>query len=448
MVPYGLLMLPSSLGFTLFGLRAWLPALVVAWGAATAATGAVRSAGGLYAARLALGAAEAGTMPGCWYLLSSFLPASELPAAYAWVLAATVVSQVVGGPVAALFLGPADGAAGLPGWRWLFIVEGAATAVFGLALRWALADGPGAAAWLSPGEAAWLDARHAEAEAAARARTGEGEGEAVAEAVAVAAVAPPKPGRRAGEAPAKVVADALRVVRVWQVWLLAVALAAVQLAYFAVMFFTPLLIATAFGSGGGGGGGNAAPDTVAEARAAAANTARTALTSTAVYGPAAAAVILAGLVSRRTGDRRWLCAATLAVSAAAFGALPTIAARFPPGAALAALALAAAGGVASLAVLTTWPGDYVAADPHAAASYAFFNAFAAVGGFVGPYLMGALSFARACGVMAACQGVAGAVLFGFGTWEAARLKRTVAAGLEPAGPSGRLAGPAHSAPLV
>jgi len=87
-------------------------------------------------------------------------------------------------------------------------------------------------------------------------------------------------------------------------------------------------------------------------------------------------------------------------------------------------------------------------DPHAAASYAFFNAFAAVGGFAGPYLMGALTFSRACAVMAACQGVAGAVLFVFGTWEAARLARVAGAGLAPAGPSGRLVGPAHSAPLV
>ena len=336
MVTYGLLMLPSSLGFTLFGLRTWLPAIVVAWGACTAATGAVQSAGGLYAARLALGAAEAGCMPGCWYLLSAFLPSTELPAAYAWVVAATVVSQVVGGPLAAIFLGPIDGAAGVPGWRWLFIAEGVATMLFGGGLRWALADGPAKAGWLTPDEVAWLGARHAEDEAAARARTGEVAGETAA----------PTP---------KILADALLVIRRWQVWLLACMLATVQLAYFAVLFFTPLLISTAFGAAGAGSKPGA------DTKALAAHTARTALKSTAVYGPAAAAVILAGWVSRRTGDRRWSCVSTLALSCVAFGVLPAVAARSSPGAALATLAVAAAGGVASLAVLTTWPGDYVAA---------------------------------------------------------------------------------------
>jgi MFS family permease len=169
MLSYGLLMLPSSLGFTLAGLRNWFAFIVFAWGAVTAATGAVRNAAGLFAARVALGAAEAGCMPGCWFLLSSFLPAKDLPAAYSWVLAATVVSQVIGGPIAALFLGPADGAAGLPGWRWLFIVEGVATCVFGVALHWLLADSPESARWLTADEAACVRARHAKDEAAAAA---------------------------------------------------------------------------------------------------------------------------------------------------------------------------------------------------------------------------------------------------------------------------------------
>jgi len=379
MVPYGLLMLPSSLGFTLWGLRAWFPTIVFAWGAATAATGGVRSAADLYGTRLALGAAEAGCMPGCWFLLASFLPAGELPGAFAWVIAATVFSQVVGGPIAALFLGPLDGVGGLAGWRWLFIVEGVVTAALGLGLRWALADGPAVAPWLSSEEAAWLADRHAEDEAMSRGAQARSGG---AGAGAVAAAPRPAAKRQSAKA---LLADALLVVRRWPVWLLACTLAAVQLAYFAIMFFMPLLIGSAFGASAVSAG----------APLSSTHTAVVALKSVAVYGPAAVAVISAGALSRRTGDRRWTCVACLALSCVAFGVLPTVAAASPRGA-LATLALAASGGVACLAVLTTWPGDYVLTDPHAAASYAFFNAFAAVGGFAGPYLMGALPFGPAC----------------------------------------------------
>jgi MFS transporter, ACS family, tartrate transporter len=458
MISYGLFMLPSALGFTLLGMRAWFAFIVFAWGIATAATGAVRSAGGLYAARLVLGAAEAGCMPGCWFLLSSFLPASELPRAYSFVIAATVVSQVVGGPLAAVFLGPADGVGGLAGWRWLFIVEGCATAAFGAALHWMLADSPEAAPWLSADEAAWVRARHEEDEAAAAEAKARAALHGRGQRVTTPSPAPADPdaaalsaSRRGPDAPSKVLADALLVVRRWQMWLLGACLALVQLAYFAVMFFTPLLIGTAFGTGGGGAPGPGAP-----ASERAAHTAVTALKSTAVYGPAAVAVIGAGALSRRTGDRRWTCVSTLAVSAAAFGALPTVSAS-SSGGGLALLALAAAGGVASLSVLTTWPGDYALGDPHAAASYSFFNAFAAVGGFVGPYLMGALRFPAACAVMAGCQALAAGVLFVFGTWEArggGQTKKMDVSGGEDGeddgvrSPSGRLPGPAHSLPLV
>lgn len=92
-VSYGLCMWLSALMFTVISLRVWFCVIVSAWGAITALTAVVGVAGMkastsfalLVVLRLALGAAEAGTMPGCFFLLSRFLPKREMAYAYSWV---------------------------------------------------------------------------------------------------------------------------------------------------------------------------------------------------------------------------------------------------------------------------------------------------------------------------------------------------------------------------
>ena len=92
-VTYGLCMWVSALMFTVISLRAWFGTIVSAWGACTALMALIglpgisrgASFGVLIFLRLALGAAEAGTMPGCFFLLSRFLPKRELAYAYSWV---------------------------------------------------------------------------------------------------------------------------------------------------------------------------------------------------------------------------------------------------------------------------------------------------------------------------------------------------------------------------
>ena len=93
-VSYGLCMAPSAFLFTRLGLRAWMTSIVILWGVVTAAMAAVRGFHSLVALRVLLGAAEAGTMPGCWFLLSRFVPADTLAYAYSWTLTFTVLAQV------------------------------------------------------------------------------------------------------------------------------------------------------------------------------------------------------------------------------------------------------------------------------------------------------------------------------------------------------------------
>ena len=76
--------------------------------------------------------------------------------------------QVIGGPLASGLL-LLDGRGGLFGWQWVFLVEGAATAAFGLVLLCALPRAPDTAWCLAPSERAALVARRdAERDAAER----------------------------------------------------------------------------------------------------------------------------------------------------------------------------------------------------------------------------------------------------------------------------------------
>ena len=55
----------------------------------------------------------------------------QVAVAYAWCQAGSVISQVIGAPLAAGLLS-LDGVGGLDGWQWLFLAEGIPTLIFGV----------------------------------------------------------------------------------------------------------------------------------------------------------------------------------------------------------------------------------------------------------------------------------------------------------------------------
>lgn len=63
-ISYTSVELPSNLLLHVFGGRAWLSRILIAWGLVASCGAAVNNAAGFYAWRLALGAAEAGFFPG------------------------------------------------------------------------------------------------------------------------------------------------------------------------------------------------------------------------------------------------------------------------------------------------------------------------------------------------------------------------------------------------
>jgi MFS family permease len=85
----------------------------------------------LAAVRFALGVAEAGFAPGVAFYLSSWYKRYELARRYAIYYTATAVSGAFSGLLAGVITGHLDGARGLQGWQWLFLIEGVGSSGLG-----------------------------------------------------------------------------------------------------------------------------------------------------------------------------------------------------------------------------------------------------------------------------------------------------------------------------
>jgi len=147
----------SNLALARFGARRWLAAIMVVWGLISASMALMEGAASFYVLRFLLGAAEAGFFPGIILFLTWWFPERERTRAVALFLTAVSAAYVAGGPLSGGLL-ELDGLAGLDGWQWLFLVEGAPAIVLGFVTLRFLDDRPADAAWLEPEEREFLAA--------------------------------------------------------------------------------------------------------------------------------------------------------------------------------------------------------------------------------------------------------------------------------------------------
>src|SRR3954470_20862818 len=145
---YCFLELPSNLVLYRVGARRWIARIMISWGLVSAATSLVTGPKTFYLARFLLGSAEAGFFPGIAFYLSTWFPSEYRTRVIAWFMVAIPVSTVIGGPLSGLLLG-LEGAAGLAGWQWLFIIEGLPVVLMGISLLWLLPERPEEAPWLT-----------------------------------------------------------------------------------------------------------------------------------------------------------------------------------------------------------------------------------------------------------------------------------------------------------
>ena len=150
-ITYCLFEIPSNLALYRIGPRLWLARIMITWGLISASTAFVVGPYSFYAARLLLGAAEAGYFVGVAYYLSAWFPVQVRTRMLAWFLVGIPLSTVIGGPLAGLLL-QLDGVGGFAGWQWLFFGVSVPCVAFGLIVYAALSDRPQDAKWLAPAE--------------------------------------------------------------------------------------------------------------------------------------------------------------------------------------------------------------------------------------------------------------------------------------------------------
>jgi len=154
-VGYVLLDAPSNLIMHRVGARVWMARIMVVWGIVAAAGAAIQGEVSFYVLRFLLGVAEAGFFPGMILYLSYWFPAARRATVVGLFMTAVPLSTAIGAPIGGLLLG-LDGAWGLAGWRWLFLLEGLPSILLGLALLWLLPNRPADARWLNAEERSWI----------------------------------------------------------------------------------------------------------------------------------------------------------------------------------------------------------------------------------------------------------------------------------------------------
>jgi MFS transporter, ACS family, tartrate transporter len=143
--------MPITLLIERAGARRTIFAIMLIWGAMSAGNAFVRGPHSFYTMRFLLGAAEGGFFPGIVFYLTRWFPDAYRARIVAAILALTPFSFMIGGPLSSLIL-RFDGMAGLHGWQWLFLLEGAPTVVLGIGALFLLPDRPATARWLSSSE--------------------------------------------------------------------------------------------------------------------------------------------------------------------------------------------------------------------------------------------------------------------------------------------------------
>lgn len=158
-IAYALFGVPSNLMLERIGPRRWIATLMVVWGTLSASMLLIESSSAFYLLRFALGAAEAGFFPGILVYLNRWYPAGRRAQVTALFAIAVPLAGVVGGPLSGAILAFMHDAAGLRGWQWMFLLEGAPVILLGLVVLAALPERFELVHWLDDRQKAALRAQ-------------------------------------------------------------------------------------------------------------------------------------------------------------------------------------------------------------------------------------------------------------------------------------------------
>ncbi|KAJ5358935.1 MFS general substrate transporter [Penicillium cataractarum] len=168
-IGYLLGQVPSNIILTRLKPSRYIPVAIFIWGGISMCAAATHNFAGIIVVRVLLGFAESPFFAGALLLISSWYKPQEIAPRVAVMYCGNTIANGFGGMLAAGILNGLDGAGGLAGWRWLFIIEGAGTILSGFLAIWLLPDFPGSGkhGWLSDQEqrfAVWRLAQGANSE--------------------------------------------------------------------------------------------------------------------------------------------------------------------------------------------------------------------------------------------------------------------------------------------
>jgi ACS family tartrate transporter-like MFS transporter len=320
---------PSTIILHKVGARFWIGRVMITWGLVSVATAFTRGPISFCALRFLLGLAEAGFFPGIILYLSYWFPANHRSAVTAMFMAAAPAAGLLGSPVSGALM-QMNGLLGLHGWQWLFLVEGIPALVLGLVTFRFLTDRPADAEWLSAAEREWLSRAIEQEQAAIRDPHSTSVWRGLAD---------------------------------WKVLALSLAYFGTSAGLYTIGFWAPLIVKGLGFSVFRTGFLVAIPNLIA------------------VVG-----MVLWSRHSDRTGERYWHAAIACVIAAAGMG----VAAGAGASATLAilGLSLTAFGVSAAKPPLWSLPTTFFAGTA-AAASIGLINSLGTLGGFVGPYMIGA-----------------------------------------------------------
>ena len=154
---YALFEVPSNVVLARVGARRWIARIMITWGIVSGLMAATTGPASFLTLRFLLGVAEAGFFPGIIFYLSNWFPATYRGR----VISALFLAQPVSNALASIASGAIlemDGILGLKGWQWVFILESIPAVVLAFVVLRQMTDRPEQAKWLDVDERTWLEA--------------------------------------------------------------------------------------------------------------------------------------------------------------------------------------------------------------------------------------------------------------------------------------------------
>ncbi|KAL6714541.1 High-affinity nicotinic acid transporter [Lecanora helva] len=163
-VPYVVFEIPSNFLMKRCKPHVWLSGCILCFGIVMMCQGWVQNYSGLLATRFLLGLAEAGIFPGSFYLISFWYKREEAQQRFTYYWCSVLAASMFGGLLASA-ISNMDGIQGYSSWRWIFILEGIATILIGIASYFFISDFPSESKWLNEDERAFVISRSGSNEA-------------------------------------------------------------------------------------------------------------------------------------------------------------------------------------------------------------------------------------------------------------------------------------------